>query len=240
MNEQIDSMVHDAMQLNNDGVHRLEHHDYTGSIKSLSSALALAKQAIRGRASHPRKDSCTTYPMFVYSVLIQVGDAIGSHCSSAGEEEPIYVYQYARAIGNQNIDGSIENCNKISGLIVFNLALVHHMGAIHVHRRQDPNRAASLLAKAQRLYEHSFQIQVREDCYDMDTARALAIWNNLAHVSCLLNEEVKAQKCWKRLLALILYLRDSPHTDNCSLSAEPFISNVLHLILKSPNSSAAA
>ena len=102
---------------------------------------------------------------------------------------------------------SSNTCNTVSAVVVFNLALLHHIRGLC-----DSSSGSS--EKAQRLYEHSYQLHLNDataslcsanssDCY-----RCMLILNNLAHIHASLGSMERAKQCLQRLLTLFWYLRE--------------------------------
>ena len=99
-----------------------------------------------------------------------------------------------------------EMCNSISSIVIYNLALLHHL--IGISSSITTTQRGGALTKAVRLYEHSYRLHMNDQCSVPDTLRAMSILNNLAHVNSLLNETDKADLCWQKLLSLLLYCRE--------------------------------
>ena len=164
------------------------------------------------------------------------------------EEGSKYMYMFGRRI--TQIEGNLDTAeanNELSVVIVFNLALAHHLTAVTYHPViGSPSRLGNL-RKACTLYEHGYQLTVNAQRF-VDPTRAMALLNNLAICHSELNNHVHEGKCWNLLLSLVAYLTYGGCGGPASSSNNPdeqeiisgFMDNVSHLLLSTAVTSPAA
>lgn len=128
---------------------------------------------------------------------------------------------------------------KLSFVLLYNLALAHHLSAL-----ESDVPSNKKLRKALSLYELAYTVQVTEDM-PLTIVQTMAIVNNLGHVHALLGSIDQSEHCFQHLLSTILMVNDCaggmqgqettivPHMDG-------FVSNVLNLMLEHGTPSAPA
>jgi tetratricopeptide (TPR) repeat protein len=120
--------------------------------------------------------------------------------------------------------------------IMFNLALAHHLNALHSLF----NRPMSTLKQAIALYELAYTVQMQEDA-ELSIEFTMAIINNLGHIHRLLGDQEKANQCFRHLLSTILFLRSygGDYSDSSCYHNDTFVYSVSHLILRENAAGAA-
>jgi hypothetical protein len=223
-----------AIASSNGAVHHLKSGDLGSAVGCLSSALKMIKQAITETSAVDSEctlkgccegQSVSTEPVFI---------------SNKATLQSSYVYAYPSQILTKNLVQSSETCSTVSAIIVYHLALVHHLQALET---ECSSESFTCLQKAVRLYEHSYQLHMNLNG-PLDDRRAMGLLNNLAHVNHMLQDETKADKCWQMLLSLILYLREyrgvAEDQEESRSDLHGFLTNVSYLMLKASNSAPAA
>lgn len=148
-------------------------------------------------------------------------------------------------------------------IIIYNLALAHHLNALESIRGIGPSYfessssssvAKSLLSRAMSLYEHSKSLLYQLNVLDSTWLLNLFIANNQAQILVLLGEQAAADEIFKGILSrLCCFLSDryyyhqaqqDPSSSSCCFFPpgsllEGFIHNTSHLILKSRTAGAA-
>jgi hypothetical protein len=236
---QLPSTAVHAIYANNEGVRLFERGDFVHANHAFASAFKAIKEAIAREECQPsniHNDTLCKQEEFKIQAepsFIPPADAAGPKPADDIAHN-VFIYQHAWRITNEeHIRHTRLTCHALSGIIVYNLALVYHLRANRCSREYEGY--ALLLHKAEKLYSCSQAIHMNLPF--LDFPRAMGTWNNLAHVQTLIGNNCKATKCWEQLLALIVYLSDSPSINE---TKGLFIGNVMHLILKAPSMPAAA
>jgi hypothetical protein len=158
-------------------------------------------------------------------------DQVEANCQSPYlYTEPVYLSEVPRSSEEESI-------TSLSFIIMFNLALCHHMKGVS---NEDEAMSQRALAIAKRLYELTFQMQAQ----DVETNLLLtsALLNNLSLAHKALGNSHEAEECEQLLLSTLLLLVDmgglTPQESVNDLTG--FLGNVMHLIMtQSPVASAA-
>jgi hypothetical protein len=121
---------------------------------------------------------------------------------------------------------------KSSFMLLYNLALTHHLSAL------DGNNTQKRLQKALKLYELAYSIQMTEDI-QLTVLHTMAIVNNLGMAHAALDDKEKSQQCLQHLLSSVMFLHDCNDQDSIE-QMDGFIANVMSLILMPSSAPAAA
>jgi hypothetical protein len=254
------SFFFSAIANNNEAVHHFETQDYNSAARCLANSLRMVKQALAEASDANCSRTVLTEPVMVTSCSMSTHSLQGaSNCipfssyytdkedlSSVLPEESRYIYGYASRISTKGLVYCNETCKTVSAIVVFHLALLYHLQALKL---QDVSEASdsAYLRKALHLYEYSYGLHMSESS-SIDHQWAMGLLNNLAHVHHMLNDELKANQCWQKLLSWILCVREFHYSsdDQACVTVreeEPvvgFLTNVTHLMLKSAVSAPAA
>jgi hypothetical protein len=111
----------------------------------------------------------------------------------------------------------------VSCIVIFNLALVHHLSAIWT-TEGDPS---SNLRRALKLYELAFNLH-REELVEANVLFVLAVTNNVGVTHCQLGDEEPATTCFERVLSMLMYLADRHQAYSFPLDC--FFINTMYLI----------
>ena len=271
-----ESHMRRAISSNNEGVECLRRGQLKETTLHLSSSLQSAKAALmttqRVSTVGSQQEDPATVSVSLQTLSVELDMLPSSSASTAASVHAvctkIFLLQRSDEESSNNRSTPEELCNTLSAIVVFNLALLHHlkgMQASDVTSSTTPND----FEKAVRLYEHSYQLHMNDSTHSSSpdfSLRAMSILNNLAHVHSVLNDETRSGLCWQKLLSLILYCReygileaqeqdeDTPgNSMQCededdeflqrqcpSNQVQRFLSNVTHLILKDEISAPAA
>ena len=132
----------------------------------------------------------------------------------------------------------------VSMVVVFNLALAHHMlgnsikdGHIDISTFESPYEFRSLIVTAAKLYEHALSLNWVQDNEDESPLFLLATVNNMGQAHQALEDMEQSKFCFSHLLEyLVLFIDQEKGGD----IYEPFFASVLHLIFSGSSDSAAA
>jgi tetratricopeptide (TPR) repeat protein len=114
----------------------------------------------------------------------------------------------------------------ISVILVFNMALSHHLTAIEGERGDYENQ----LLGALKLYELGFCMQMRGDVH-MDMTYALAMVNNCAQIYKAMNRQQKAQKFFRHMLSSLMMMIENGEAETVD-ELDGFLWNASRLILE--------
>jgi hypothetical protein len=118
----------------------------------------------------------------------------------------------------------------LSMIIILNLALAHHLSAIH--NRNCPQR----LQQALQLYEIVYKLQIEER---VNSPRAtMILWNNVGEIHRSVNNHTNHQMCMHVVLSTIMFVVDC-HLVIAAAELEGFIHNTLPFILRGDCTGAA-
>lgn len=178
-----------AIAQNNEAVSLIANGDYASGISNLFDALNSFKELMHA-TSYLRDfqapmtsslDDCMKEGYHTYTETIPQDD------------ERNYLYQRAILIPQVERAFTYQENVMASCIIVFNLALVHHL--------------SSSLVKAIQLYELSFSIQLEEQ-FENNVLFTVAVINNLGLAHRLLRDEETSGKCFEHVLATLMLLTD--------------------------------
>lgn len=228
---------HQAISGNNAAVLQIEAGQYQIAIDELSAAvrsfkflLSQSEQEISRTHNSMTIDDC----MKETSVPTEPNTSDSSYCY----EHPIHIP------ANNAFRSTYRDCSMISSIVVFNLALSHHLYANQVGTiciEQHVNEAAySALQKARHLYEIALSMirdtQARFQKSSSEVIFLLAIFNNLGLVHRKLQNTEASGKCFQYVLSTLMCLTDAGQV---SSKLDGFFVNVTSLILKTTVARAA-
>ena len=228
-----------AVRSNNEAVRQLEKGQCKAANHYLADALTVTRQALDGHRSHnlgssssssssspPAKKLRTHDGSFPKQIQTETRQVLGLRQTKGPQdigflptEGKEYVFHYAVWITEeQEVEVTKEIWNKIAGIIVFNLALSHHILG-EVTSEVGCNRfQQAYLSKARRFYEHAYRIQMQDPML-IDVMTPMAILNNLASLHTSMGNEVEAAKAWKNLLSLLVTLTSASSSWNSAAAA---------------------
>jgi hypothetical protein len=141
----------------------------------------------------------------------------------------------------------------MSCIVIFNLALAHHLRANRMEQHQkhggcchmDDEAIYADLQKARQLYEISLKMRrdmqksaSPENC-SHDIFFMLAVFNNLGLVHRRLQNQEASNRCFHHVLSTLMCLTDAGYVDRLSSKLDGFFVNVTPLIFKTPVARAA-
>ena len=133
-----------------------------------------------------------------------------------------------------------EVCKELCYVIIYNLALSHHLKSFETGIESRPNLQRAYLKKALALYEHSQSIQlVKEIEIGGDSIHSMATISSLMHIHSELGDSRNAGLCAEYLLSTIMYTIYCGGIDLSNDSIDGFIDMVLPLISQKVSAEAA-
>jgi tetratricopeptide (TPR) repeat protein len=233
-------------RFNNEGVSLIESGLYDEAISTFSKGLTLVKQVLALQGDDDQADEAAADSMetsaepasdspICYFHKMQEPQAT-NECRDQEEvlsDEP-FIFRAPLYIQSRVTDHASSTAYyvKSSFMILYNLALTHHLSALS---RNDTQKR---LQKALKLYELAYTIQMTEDI-QLTVLQTMAIVNNLGLIHTALEDEEKARQCFQHLLSSIMFLNDCGDRDSVE-HMDGFIANVMPLVLMGSSAPAAA
>eukprot|EP00339_Tiarina_fusa_P006481 CAMPEP_0117034960 /NCGR_PEP_ID=MMETSP0472-20121206/24860_1 /TAXON_ID=693140 ORGANISM="Tiarina fusus, Strain LIS" /NCGR_SAMPLE_ID=MMETSP0472 /ASSEMBLY_ACC=CAM_ASM_000603 /LENGTH=259 /DNA_ID=CAMNT_0004744291 /DNA_START=63 /DNA_END=842 /DNA_ORIENTATION=- len=121
----------------------------------------------------------------------------------------------------------------VSVAIMFNLALSHHLRALHQYDEESTLQTRHfVLQQAIALYEVAYTILMQEGVDVLSVESTLAIINNLGQIHQAMRNQEKASRCFRHLLSTIVFVQSYGGGQEEVESTEVFVQSVSHLILR--------
>lgn len=222
-----------ATELNNEGICYLRIEMFDEAVNSFSRGLNLLKQTISQMADNDHSSdefesesesiSCSFVKLDLAQPTKRMSKEVKDHINRQSKSvftNPMYIHTKINAVLN------FRSFVSKSFVLIYNLALSHHMNA-----RSDLSPSAkSKYIKAAALYEIAFSIQENEGIR-LSFLQTMAIFNNLGQVNTALCDESKANYFFQNLLSTLIYLNISPNTQGPLEEIDEFLGNVMPLVL---------
>ena len=229
-------------ELNNQGVSLLEQGLPDQAVAIFSQGLALAKHAIAlanedDMDMADNKACCQAQdvqsPSCHFSKLSPHSQEVDCSLRETVCDDKPFIFRHPLVIP----DHAAEDCSyskyfvKMSFIILYNLALTHHLsGSTNLY-------SVRKLRKALSLYELAYTIQMTEEI-QLSVLETMAIVNNLGQIHLALGNEAKAEQCFRHLLSTLMFVGDYGESSSIA-QLEGFFCSCTHLILKDSTAGAA-
>ena len=220
-----------VIALNNSSVSLLSTGSYEKAICKLSEALTASKALIsdsEGQGSSAASigmDKC----MQEQSTLINENDS-----DSNGN---LFLYQRPICIPC-DMPVSYESNLLASVIVIFNLALAHHLTAMGYQKGENQRKRSKLLKKAAKLYELAHKLYHDNESFEESALFIIVCCNNLGLISNELNDAKTAQKYFQHLLSTLMFL--ATVGDSSVSKFDGFFRNTSHLVFQQATRTAAA
>jgi tetratricopeptide (TPR) repeat protein len=221
-----------GMMLNNRGAKSIDAGRYESAISTLLKALELSERVAVSEACschHCNLDYCMMLRISQPAPHLLSKKTV---CTAVRQQHPesAYIYERPILVSQQSMEG--EHCPGVilSLIIIFNLALAHHLSAMQ------NNTDRKLLQRALHLYELAYQLQ-REENHNGSLRFTMIVANNLGQIHRAVKDESKHQQCLEHLLSTMMYLVDS--RVRLCIELDGFLRNASQLILKDKCAGAA-
>ena len=122
----------------------------------------------------------------------------------------------------------------LSVILVFNMALVHHLVAIEKRCQNCPKRFKAALT----LYNLAFHLQMKGNV-SIDMTYVIAMVNNCAHIYKTFNKQKRSQKFYNHMLSSLLMMVETGEANTID-ELDGFLWNASRLILRPDVAAAAA
>lgn len=255
-----------ALELNNRGLdHLLSQHEdgssHEEAIQEFSQGLKLVKQVLALQEEQWREDEDEDEMDFDFSpdqssfyfatvphrqqqhLQAATKDLCCSSPSSKGSPSEPFVFCSPIVVDRDTIPEkqSFHYYVMLSYVLLYNLALTHHLSAINAKKSSNSKSVQKKLKKAVALYELAYQIQSNEGI-QLSVLQTMAVVNNLGQIHALLGSMHKSQQCFESLLSAVMIVKDcGQHHEQLdeldasmavlSNSMDGFLSNCLALML---------
>jgi tetratricopeptide (TPR) repeat protein len=221
--------IHLTLELNNRGSILISSGNYEEAIGILARALQATRVIMENTPVDQNVHGCQTPSLDAFmstGALIATEESANSNgeCKGYIYGRPIQVHDLSLAKGGQSTV-------LISVIIIFNLALAHHLLAM------SNNESRAAIAKAIQLYKYAFELQ-RDNQGGSDALFTVTVLNILGLAYELLGDEVTAGIFFDRLLSTAMFLIDCGEGQVLS-QFDGFFRNVSHLVFQSGGAAAA-
>jgi len=221
MNPELATLV---LELNNRGVRSIDLTNFDESIRDFSRALHIVKQvlALQGEEEQDELD-CEDFPPSAPQDADFYFACCQQHVAKAVSIGEPFIFRSPIIVPSNTAQPTCFNYYvKLSYVLLYNLALSHHLSALS-------DGSTKKLQKAISLYELAYTIMTTEDI-SLSVLQTMAIVNNLGMIHSTLGAQNKSQQCFQHLLSAIMIVNDSGERDPVN-QMEGFIMNVMPLIL---------
>jgi hypothetical protein len=229
-------MTMNPSKLNNQAVADIGDDRFDEAISSLTMALKRIQLVISGNIMIP--DTADTAmdtrqgtggeqdaPREFCFEFLACGSCSFLTSVESGKLSPRSMFRDPIQLSSTVFDCEIEHCEKLSCVILYNLALAHHLRAMEEHNE---TLKQSRLRKALTLYEHAHQMLVNQDM-NVSVLHSMAIACNLGHIHHMTGNDPASQMYFQHLLSAILYVVDCGEGGKVK-SLDGFFLNVMPLI----------
>lgn len=155
----------------------------------------------------------------------------------SSSEDSDFIYRHPIPSTGLPVDETLDQ-DSLNILVVYNLALSHHLQAMKERKSRLVSSKPRLLV-ALRLYQLSFDLQKIGDCA-LHTVNILALVNNCGQIYKQLNQKKRADKYFQNLLSSLFLAMETNGEPDVTGELEGFIRNASRLILRDSAVAAAA
>jgi hypothetical protein len=276
------TVLRDAVDCNHNGIRQLQCRLYGDAIASFSMGLRIVKnnlclhhQATDNRSTLPHDEeqetshhdmdftaetSSSSLRENVKIMGCQHVERLLSDHSACHDHDTLFVFSnplYFSSFPTSTDWGDIELHERCSFVLLYNLALAHHLSGLEM-TTDDSHLQRDRLCKALALYEVVYALPMNDD-HDMLMLQSMAVVNNMGHIHNTLGADEIARQCFQHVLSTIVYLNvhrsnaivssNTPSSPLSSLQSvndeinqhlDGFLANVINLILHLHPSAPAA
>lgn len=255
-----------AIKCNNDGVLYLQHGMYDQAVASFSESLFLSKQLINAmrrtvvgddqniedcmQSSHQQQQyqhrphcqfaTAPSQPQqkqqpfqnkksFIVTTPVEIHEGYSTLCGVSSCED------------NQLSSAPMQCYIRMSFIVMFNLAITYHLGALNVSQTMSLCNDEPL-SKAKKLYELAYCISTQENV-EICAYYTISIVNNLSQIHAMVGNDVGSKLCCENLLQSLVYLKETGVALDKAIGVEHMeglYSNVMHLVLTNQQVAPAA
>jgi tetratricopeptide (TPR) repeat protein len=142
------------------------------------------------------------------------------------QDSGYYIYRTPMQVSSTMKVSSYEESVIMSVMIMFNLALAHHLSGLD----EGCEHSHSQLQKAVKLYEYAYNMQ-RDEHLVNNTFFTMATLNNLGQIYQTMKASDIAEKFFQQLLSTLMFVVDCREGRGKFSGLEGFFQNTTHLVL---------
>jgi tetratricopeptide (TPR) repeat protein len=187
-----------TINLNNEAVSLINQGKHENAAKILGHALTLSKQNMLGASDSVCSKAKANFSLDHCMIQSASTNKLAQHTKGGS----FYIYQQAILLP-QNMPADFDSSIITSIIIIFNLALAHHLVA-NDHAGVEKQR---FLKKAAKLYELALNLHSQEKNLD-STIYIMACVNNLGLIYRELSDVSTAERCFQHLLQTLMFMVD--------------------------------
>jgi tetratricopeptide (TPR) repeat protein len=200
--------LHRSLELNNEGARLICKGQYDKALPTFLEAMSTVKQIVvdentiaGNRDEDTVMDSTSEYCAGTVSCMEAESSTSPEEAASC-EDESSHCFVFRKPLV-MSLD--TDECAghravaKLSVIMMFNMALSHHLSALKHHNNASQLRAALML------YEHAYQLLQNEQV-EICVFYNLALSNNLGQVLKAMKRQPEARQCFEQLLSSLLFL----------------------------------
>ena len=202
--------LHQSLELNNEGARLICKGQYDRAISTFSKALSSVKQMVTDENSIAgNRDQDTAMLDSTSEYCSETVSCMEAEFSSSPEEaascedESSHCFIFRKPLVMTLLDadkcGDRTTVAKLSAIMIFNMALSHHLSALKHHKNAKQLHAALIL------YEHAY-VLLQNEQVDVCVLYNLALSNNLGQVLKEMKHQPEARQCFEQLLSILLCL----------------------------------
>jgi tetratricopeptide (TPR) repeat protein len=192
-----------AMHQNNSAVALISAGHYDAAISSLSNALKTSKQLMDTNDESPQTKMTSLDRCMAQSSAA----AEGNHLATQEDKSGRYIYRQAIRFP-QDMRCDSEANFMVSVVVIFNLALAHHLAAAAGAGGETKQHRLRKAAKLYKCALQAFQILQQEERLESNVMFTMANLNNMGLAYQQLNDEESASNCFQHLLSALMLLVD--------------------------------
>ena len=204
--------LHQSLELNNEGARLICKGQYDRAVSTFSKALSTVKQMVadqnsiagnRDQEDTAMLDSTSAYSSETISCMEAAESSSSPEEANSCEDESSHCFIFRKPLVMTLLDadecGDRTTVAKLSAIIMFNMALSHHLSALTHHKNTTQLHAALVL------YEHAY-VLLQNEQVDICVLYNLALSNNLGQVLKEMKHQPEARQCFEQLLSILLCL----------------------------------
>jgi hypothetical protein len=239
-----------AIHLNNGAAFQISQGEYSGAAATLSTAFVTLKEAIKiikksGNCSPSREEGTTTNtnedsPLHFVASQQQYDPPstttttnINNTNNKSKVSDDWYHFEDPVRVCAEKVLPSSDCMEIISYAMIYNLGLCHHSKAQQFN--SESTMHLRYLQRAVSCYSHAQKLVSSPSLHDVGMLHSLVVANNLGHAHHFLNNEQSSRLCLRRLLNVIVLIKDSGQQGRQIVSKneryfDGFLTNIMHLV----------
>lgn len=199
--------LHQSLELNNEGARLICKGEYARAVSTFLEAMTTVKQMVadensiaENRDEDTEMDSTCEYCSEIVSCMEAESSSSPEEAASCEDESShCFVFRNPLVMSLDANECGDRTVAKLSAIMMFNMALSHHLSALKHHKN------ATQLHAALMLYENAYLLLENEQV-EICVLYNLALSNNLGQVLKSMKHQPEARQCFEQLLSILLLL----------------------------------